>query len=40
MNSKVGLLSFPPEENQLNKPYSNDTANLIDTEVGGSGVSR
>ena len=33
MNAKVGLLSFPPEENQLNKPYSDDTARIIDTEV-------
>ena len=33
MNEKIGLLSFPPEENQLNKPYSDDTARLIDGEV-------
>lgn len=33
MNPKVGLLSFPPEENQLNKPYSDDTARIIDGEV-------
>lgn len=33
MNPRVGLLSFPPEENQLHKPYSDDTARLIDTEV-------
>lgn len=33
MNPRVGLLSFPPEENQLNKPYSDDTARIIDGEV-------
>ena len=33
MNEKLGLLSFPPEEGQLNKPYSDDTARLIDHEV-------
>lgn len=33
MNPVVGLLSFPPEEGQLNKPYSDDTARIIDTEV-------
>ena len=25
MSPKIGLLSFPPEEGQLNKPYSDDT---------------
>jgi ATP-dependent Zn protease len=33
MNPRVGLLSFPPEEGQLNKPYSDDTARIIDGEV-------
>jgi AFG3 family protein len=33
MNPAVGLLSFPPEEGRLDKPYSEDTAKLIDTEV-------
>ncbi|KAG7669398.1 hypothetical protein KSW81_007553 [Nannochloris sp. 'desiccata'] len=33
MNAAVGLLSFPPEEGRLDKPYSEDTAKLIDTEV-------
>jgi len=33
MNPSVGLLSFPPEEGRLDKPYSEDTAKLIDTEV-------
>ena len=30
---QVGLLSFPPEDGQLHKPYSDDTARLIDGEV-------
>ena len=33
MNEKVGLVSFPQRENELTKPYSNETAHLIDTEV-------
>ena len=33
MNEKVGLVSFPQDENSLSKPYSNETAQLIDTEV-------
>jgi AFG3 family protein len=33
MNPALGLLSFPPEEGQLGKPYSEDTARLIDGEV-------
>ncbi|KAK9810016.1 hypothetical protein WJX72_003395 [[Myrmecia] bisecta] len=33
MNEKVGLVSFPPEDGQFNKPYSNETARLIDEEV-------
>ena len=33
MNPKVGLVSFPPRDNQFDKPYSNETAQLIDTEV-------
>mmetsp|Transcript_25919 Transcript_25919/g.35779 ORF Transcript_25919/g.35779 Transcript_25919/m.35779 type:complete len:526 (-) Transcript_25919:135-1712(-) len=33
MNEKVGLLSFPPEENKFDKPYSDKTAELIDSEV-------
>lgn len=33
MNKKVGLLSFPPDDNKLQKPYSNDTAHMIDGEV-------
>lgn len=32
-NPKVGLLSFPPDENRFDKPYSDDTAKLIDGEV-------
>lgn len=33
MNEKVGLLSFPPEDNRFDKPYSNETARLIDEEA-------
>ena len=33
MNEKVGLVSFPSEEGQLNKPYSDETAQLIDHEA-------
>lgn len=33
MNKKVGLLSLPPEDNRFDKPYSNETARLIDDEV-------
>ncbi len=33
MNEKIGLLSFPQEEGSFNKPYSDDTARLIDGEV-------
>lgn len=29
----MGLLSFPPQENQFDKPYSDETARLIDEEV-------
>jgi hypothetical protein len=30
---QVGLLSFPPQENSFDKPYSQKTAELIDGEV-------
>lgn len=33
MNDKVGLLSFPPDDSKLNKPYGEGTAALIDQEV-------
>jgi AFG3 family protein len=34
MNPRLGLVSFPPDDGQsLNKPYSEDTARLIDSEV-------
>lgn len=33
MNPTIGLLSFPQEEGRLDKPYSEDTARLIDGEV-------
>ncbi|KAK9855184.1 hypothetical protein WJX84_003749 [Apatococcus fuscideae] len=32
MNEKVGLVSFPPQENQFDKPFSNETAKMIDEE--------
>ena len=33
MNAKVGLVSYPNEEGSFNKPYSNETAQMIDNEV-------
>jgi len=33
MNPKVGQLSFPPKQDQFNKPYSDKTATLIDEEA-------
>jgi AFG3 family protein len=33
MNKKVGLLSFPQDDNRFDKPYSNETARLIDDEA-------
>ena len=33
MNGKVGLVSFPPDDTAFNKPYSENTAKLIDEEV-------
>jgi len=33
MNDKVGLLSFPPQDGAFDKPYSPDTAQMIDGEV-------
>eukprot|EP01025_Chloroclados_australasicus_P059153 TRINITY_DN7469_c0_g1_i1.p1 TRINITY_DN7469_c0_g1~~TRINITY_DN7469_c0_g1_i1.p1 ORF type:complete len:807 (+),score=137.38 TRINITY_DN7469_c0_g1_i1:792-3212(+) len=33
MNKEVGLISFPPNENRIDKPYSEDTAQRIDFEV-------
>ena len=33
MNERVGLLSFPQDDSRLDKPYSNETARIIDDEV-------
>lgn len=33
MNGKVGLVSFPSDDNSFSKPYSENTAKLIDEEV-------
>jgi hypothetical protein len=33
MNDRVGLVSFPPDKNRLDKPYSDETAKLIDEEA-------
>lgn len=33
MNKNIGLVSFPPRDDQFNKPYSNETAKVIDHEV-------
>ena len=33
MNEKIGLLSFPKDEQSLKSPYSEDTARMIDEEV-------
>jgi len=33
MNERVGLVSFRPDSNRVDKPYSNETARLIDEEV-------
>lgn len=33
MNKRVGLVSFPPEEEKLMKPFSDETAKVIDEEV-------
>jgi AFG3 family protein len=33
MNEKVGLLSYRMDREAFDKPYSNETAAMIDTEV-------
>jgi AFG3 family protein len=33
MNARVGLVSFPPDNQRLDKPYSDETARLIDEEA-------
>ena len=36
MNDKIGLLSYRMDRDAFDKPYSNETARMIDDEVGGS----
>jgi len=33
MNERVGLVSFPPRQEAFDKPYSQETAHMIDQEV-------
>ena len=33
MNAKIGLVSFPPNNNRMDKPYSDETAQTIDREA-------
>ena len=33
MNAKIGLVSFPPDRNRMDKPYSDETAQTIDREA-------
>ena len=33
MNDKIGLLSYRMDRESFDKPYSNETAHMIDTEV-------
>ena len=33
MNERIGLLSYPQDDNQFMRPYSNETARAIDEEV-------
>ena len=33
MNDKVGLVSFPPNDQRMDKPYSDETARVIDEEA-------
>lgn len=33
MNDKVGLVSFPQDSQRLDKPYSDETARMIDEEA-------
>jgi AFG3 family protein len=33
MNDKVGMLSYRMDREAFDKPYSNETAHMIDTEV-------
>jgi hypothetical protein len=40
MNERIGLVSFPPRQEAFDKPYSQETAHMIDQEVGASQVCR
>lgn len=33
MNERIGLVSFPPRQEAFDKPYSQETAHMIDQEV-------
>lgn len=33
MSKTIGLVSYPPDDSKLNKPYSSETAQMIDREV-------
>lgn len=35
MSKGVGLVSYPPDGDQFNKPYSSETGRMIDQEVRG-----
>lgn len=37
MNERIGLVSFPPRQEAFDKPYSQETAHMIDQEVRGVG---
>lgn len=37
MNERIGLVSFPPRQEAFDKPYSQETAHMIDQEVRAAG---